>query len=618
MCVSAILSGTIRSIAGRLAFRLLLELCSFAQNLSQTPFQLNHHLIAEDKRMQIRVPKSVGRVFALLTAAALPVAMATIPAPLRAQAAPTSNSSSALSPPKWDIFAGYSALIPNGDICCYPAGHVFGYNSIDYGAILSITRFFNNYVGIRIEGDEHILLPESNITWTQPGDDFSGGYGGVVFRIPMADGKVIPSFHVMVGAEQVGSIPQTDVFGFAFTAGGSLDVRTPAFNHHLSVRLYQADYQYVHANFAASQGGTYNFNPQGRLSAGLVWSIGTFAPPVPITLSCSASPESVFPGDPVTVTASAGGLNPKDNVIYSWSGTGVTGNGATATVATASLAPGQYTVTGTVKEGKPGKEGMKPWETATCTAGITVKAFEPPTISCSANPATIAPGGASTITSSAVSPQNRPLTYSYSATAGTVTGSGATAEYSSTGAPTGTVGITCNVSDDKGQTASSNTSLTIVAPIPLPPPKTQALCTISFATDKKRPMRVDNEAKACLDQVALDLKQQADARAVLVGEQSTDEAAITAKQQERASKHPHTMVDQFAAQRAVNAKDYLVTEQGIDASRISVATGATEGQTVENYLVPSGATFTNDVTGTTPVDETAVKPQERKPLPQRH
>ena len=77
-------------------------------------------------------------------------------------------------------------------------------------------------------------------------------------------------------------------------------------------------------------------------------------------------------------------------------------------------------------------------------------------------------------------------------------------------------------------------------------------------------------------------------------------------------------MDQFAAQRAVNAKEYLVTEQGIDASRISVATGTTDGQTVENYLVPAGASFTTDVTGTTPVDETAVKPQVRKPLPERH
>ena len=49
----------------------------------------------------------------------------------------------------------------------------------------------------------------------------------------------------------------------------------------------------------------------------------------------------------------------------------------------------------------------------------------------------------------------------------------------------------------------------------------------------------------------------------------------------------HVAADEFAAQRAVNAKDYLVTEQGIDASRITAATGATDGQTEENYLVPA-------------------------------
>ena len=59
-------------------------------------------------------------------------------------------------------------------------------------------------------------------------------------------------------------------------------------------------------------------------------------------------------------------------------------------------------------------------------------------------------------------------------------------------------------------------------------------------------------------------------------------------------------------------------EKGVDPSRISVATSATDGQKVEDYLVPAGANFSSDVQGTTPVDETAVKPQERKPLPQRH
>ena len=83
----------------------------------------------------------------------------------------------------------------------------------------------------------------------------------------------------------------------------------------------------MHADWGPGiYGGTANINA-ARLSAGLVFHVGSIAPPPPITLACSASPESIFPGDPVTVTASAGELNPKDNVIYSWSGTGVTGNG---------------------------------------------------------------------------------------------------------------------------------------------------------------------------------------------------------------------------------------------------------------------------------------------------
>ena len=256
-------------------------------------------------------------------------------------------------------------------------------------------------------------------------------------------------------------------------------------------------------------------------------------------------------------------------MIYGWSGDGVTGSGTSATVNTASLGPGSYTVNANVKEGKKGKEGLKPGQSADCSAGYTVKAFEPPTISCSANPTTIRPGDTSTISSTAMSPQNRPLTYSYSATAGTISGSGTTAEYSSAGAPTGAVGITCNVSDDKGHTATSSTTLTILAPPPPPPPlpHTQALCSISFATDTKRPTRVDNEAKACLDQVALDLRQQPDAKVVVVGE------STTAGKDSSQAEPPARQGAEYAAQRAANTKEYLVTDKGIDASRISVATG---------------------------------------------
>jgi outer membrane protein OmpA-like peptidoglycan-associated protein len=145
-----------------------------------------------------------------------------------------------------------------------------------------------------------------------------------------------------------------------------------------------------------------------------------------------------------------------------------------------------------VKEGRPGREGLKPWQSATEAASFTVKAFEPPTISCLANPSDLKTGEGSTVTASGVSPQNRPLTYSYAATAGTISGSGPTAAFSSANAPAGVVGITCNVTDDKNQTATANTSINLTAPVILvtaPSPEVVqletrlALHSVFFQTD---------------------------------------------------------------------------------------------------------------------------------------
>jgi outer membrane protein OmpA-like peptidoglycan-associated protein len=434
--------------------------------------------------MYARVSKYLSRVFALAFVVLIPVALAAQVTATPTQKAPMGDSAS-----KWDIFLGYSALIPNARINGY------GYTSIDYGVIGSVTRYFNKNVGVQFEGEEHILLPESNIhdqTVSQPGDDFSGGSGGVIFRFPT--GNITPFFHALIGVEQVGSYYQTDTWGPVVTLGGGLDIGTSALHHHLAIRLFQADYQYLKADFPSAQGGSTTFNPQGRLSAGLVYRAGSFAPPPAVTLACSASPASVFPSEPVTVTATAGALNPNLNAIYSFTGTGVTGSGTTATVATGSLASGSYTVKCEVREGKPGKEGLKPWEIADSSASFTVKAFEPPTISCSASPSTIKPGETSTITAVGMSPQNLPLTYNYTAAAGVISGNGTSAVFSSTGAPTGPVGITCNVSDDKSQIATASTSVTISAPYvpPLESPEvTQletrlALHSIFFQTDQPR------------------------------------------------------------------------------------------------------------------------------------
>ena len=415
--------------------------------------------------------------------------------------------------------------------------------------------------------------------------------------------------HGFDGLYPANQAPTSSASSLGIYAGGGVNYYL---NKKWGLRLIEADYVRT-----ALPNGVDDRQHDLRLAFGVTYHIeGTPAPAV--TLACAAAPATIFPGDPVTVTATAGNLNPRLNAVYSFSGTGVTGTGATALVATGSLAAGAYTVKCGVKQGKPGKEGLKPWDVAEATASFTVKAFEPPTVSCSVNPGTLKPGETATVTATGVSPQNRPLTYSYTATAGTVAGTGATASFSSIGAPTGSAGITCSTTDDKGQTATATTAVTILAPYVPPAPHTQALCTISFAKDKQRPTRVDNEAKACLDEVALDLQKQSDAKAVVVGSSDAKEKLKTAKEAKFALKHKHAKVEDAAADRAVSAKEYLVSEKGIDAARVGVATGGADGQTTQNYLVPAGATFSSDVTGTTAVDESAVKPQARKPLPAAH
>jgi hypothetical protein len=544
--------------------------------------------------MNFRVTKSV--VLAVAAAATMTSAGAF------AQDKPAAKAPADASASRWDIFAGYSYLAPHGTVQVEQSdGSIqpVQYKSVNVGAIFSGAYYFNKYVGAQVEIAEHEY---NGSVGGQDNDSFVTGAAGLIFRYPTAD--ITPFAHALVGAADIGGPEhEADTWGPALTVGGGMDYNTPLFHHHLAIRLFQADYEYMHADFGPVEfGGRANINA-ARLSAGVVWHIGSIVPPPPVTLACSASPASVFPGEPVTITATADMLNPKLKAVYTFTGESVSGTGATATVATASLAPGTHTVKCNVTE------GPKPGQSADAQATFTVKAFEPPTVSCSANPSTIKPGDTSTITATGVSPQSRPLTYSYSATAGSVSGTGASATYSSAGAASGTVTVTCTTTDDKGQSANSTTSISIEAPYVPPPPTVSSLCSLTFDKDKKRPTRVDNEAKACLDDVALTLQSKSDAALAVVGESTAEEKAPP----KHAKKH--AVPEDFAAQRAVNAKDYLVTEKGIDASRITVYTGSGEDKKVEDYLVPSGATF--DVAGATKVTA-EVKPQTRKPLAERH
>jgi outer membrane protein OmpA-like peptidoglycan-associated protein len=536
----------------------------------------------------------------LAGACVMPLATLSLPA----QSAPAAKTSGVVYNSRFDFATLYSYAY-------FPARGAdtdvgISYNNIRLGAYASGSYYFNRHFGLEAAFEAH------------PDGNNDGLYDAEAGPIVRDNFKYFSLFvHGLVGEGRLAG-PDTRIccnVGYTYhnpwtwggpsvTAGGGLDINM---SRVVSLRLFQVDYTYNNVDFGPFAGyGVYkNQNPLGgrahlpglQASAGLVWHAGNITPPPPVTYSCSVNPATVFPGEPVTVTGAPLNLNPKRTATYSWTSNGGAVNGSSSTVTVSNKTPGSYTVNGHVTE------GSRAGQSADCTASYTVQDFAPPTIGCSADPTTVNPGDNSTITASAVSPQSRPLTYSYNATAGSISGVTPSAILSTAGAAAGPITVTCGVADDNGKQATATTTVSVLAPPPPPAPiavlpTTSSLCSTSFERDKARPVRVDNEAKACLDDVTMSLQQNPNAKLALVGTEDAKEA--------RRSK------GKVAAERAANTKDYLVTDKGIDASRIVLYTSTTDSETVTTTLVPLGATL--DPTGLTPVDESKIKVEGRKPI----
>ena len=322
-----------------------------------------------------------------------------------AQAVKTASTTPPPEASRFDIYGGYGYLHPVDST-------VFNvqYQPINPGAVASATGYFNRYLGIQAEGS---FFPSG------PNDCVFTAQAGPILRYQK--NRFVPFIHILGGGAKVGGpIFQPCTWGWGVTGGIGFDYILPVWNNRIAIRPIQSDFHYSAVDYGPADPGRVTGGGIGeiyayRLSAGLVLRLGQVTPPPPVQLGCTVQPANVFPGDPVTVTATTTNLDPKKKATYTWTTSGgqIKGNDTTATVTTAGLPPGDYTVSGHVTE------GMRPGQTASCTAGFRVHAYEPPTITCSANPSTVMPGDPSTITSVAVSPQNRPLTYSYSASVGT-------------------------------------------------------------------------------------------------------------------------------------------------------------------------------------------------------
>ena len=495
------------------------------------------------------------------------------------QATPAAIGGPALS--RVDLFAGYAYFKPfNSAIGTNP------YATIPFGIDASVAGYFKQHFGLQAEGNYSPSGPDDN-------DCAYTAQVGPIVRFQ--SGRLVPFAHILAGGAIVGG-PRGQAcnnWGFGTTLGGGADYILPIFHNRIALRVLQADFLYALIDNGPLQAGGF-YGGMGdvtaiRASAGLVLRFGNIGPTggeAP-SFNCSAEPAQVFPGDPVTLTATTLNVNPRRKPKYLWTSSGgkVVADQATAAVDTANMLPGVYQVSGQLVEGD--KQRL----ISSCTTSFTVRAYEPPTVSCAADRTSINSGDPVAIQATGISPQNRPLSYSYGTTAGLISGTGASAALSTVGVSPGNVTVTCNVVDDKGQAASSNVSIVVAKPAPPPPapvlPAMQSLCSITFDRDTRRPDRVDNEAKGCLDDVALTLNRETSDKLLVVGS------------------HAQHETNRDAAVRAMNAAEYLTREKGVDPARLDLRIGPDNGRTVAMMLVPPGAVI--DSAAATSFDTSTVK-----------
>ncbi len=385
----------------------------------------------------------------------------------------------------------------------------------------------------------------------------------------------VPFAEFLAGAtdsdiETNGTGPQ---WSFSLAAGGGIDVvlwKNVAWRTQLD---------YFMTNFEGPALGASSRQNNFRAATGIAVRFHIPNPPPPPNhppvASCSASPASVFAGsgDSVAVHVTASDED-KDNLTYSYTATGgtVEGTGADGRWTSTGLSAGSYTVNAKVDDGRGG--------TATCATDIKVepKPNRPPTITCSTERSPIQPGERTAIMSTASDPDNDDLTYSYSASGGQVTGTGPKGEFDSTGLQAGSYTVKCSVSDGKGGTADASTNVDVQQP----PPPPQATKVGDCSYGKPGSSRVDNVCKRVLDDVALRLKNDPNAKLVITGYADSHE----------------TKAGKLADTRADLSRKYL-GEKGIDASRITTRTGTAskekgaekENRRVDFMFVPEGATY---------------------------
>ena len=375
--------------------------------------------------------------------------------------------------PRWDAFIGYQYQQADGDNVPTPGSNPNSPGSYTFpdmakGIGGALTFNFDRHWGIETDFGYSRNTDQAASEWTaSAGPRFVVRTDSFAFFL-----HALPGFNrVSYGA---GAVNHN---GIGAVLGGGMDI---PLTKMFSWRLFEADYVWARHNFSNLAGPEFpNLRRPtfegARLRTGIVLNFGG-AEAVPPTAACSVQPTEVLVGEPLTATVTPSNFNPKHTVTYSWSTNGgqVTGTGANATINTTNVAPGSYSVTAHVTDPRAKQNNV-----ASCSANYTVKPLppkNPPTMSLSASPTNVPPGGSVTLTAACTSPDGVPVSVAnWTATGGNVSGSGNSATLSTAGAAPGTLTITATCTDSRGLNGQGSTQVTVENPPPARSPSIEVL-----------------------------------------------------------------------------------------------------------------------------------------------
>jgi outer membrane protein OmpA-like peptidoglycan-associated protein len=371
--------------------------------------------------------------------------------------------------PKYDAFIGYQYLYPGASVPLFgdpnnPTPFKLPGQSRGLGG--AFTYNFDAHWGGEADAGYNRDSGTASSEWTLS--------GGPRYMWRTDSGNVF--IHALLSFNRVGyESGLVNSNGVGAILGGGMDL---PFGKMFSWRLFQADYVFARQNYADLAAPEFpnlrRVTFEGvRLRTGIVINWGG-APEIPPSASCSVQPTEVMVGEPITATVSVTNFNPKHTLSFSWSGNGgqVMGKDTTASIDTTNAAPGNFTVTAHVTDSKAKKANE-----ASCSANFTIKPLppkNPPTMSMSANPTELVPGGTVNLTAHCTSPDGVPVSVAnWTSSAGSVSGTGNSATLNTAGLPPGSVSVSAVCTDSRGLTGQASSEITIQNPPP--PPVDKAL-----------------------------------------------------------------------------------------------------------------------------------------------